>query len=502
MTAKTLMVQGTGSGVGKSILTAALCRYFYLDGWRVAPFKAQNMSLNSFVTESGGEIGRAQAYQAEACGIRPEVTMNPILLKPCGDNLSQVIVMGKVTETRDAKNYYSRHAKHKNQVRSALNALRENYELVVLEGAGSPAEINLKQWDLVNMPMAKMADAPVLIVGDIDRGGVFAWMKGTFDLLTREEQDRVGGFIINKFRGDPDLLAPGLDQFEALVNKPVLGVIPYYRDLVVDEEDAIPARSHPGVQNEKSTLDAAVIWLPRISNFTDVSPLAADPSVSLRYVTHPEELRTPDLIILPGSKNSVDDLEFIKSQGLDRAIRQCAESGTVVLGICAGFQFLGARVCDPQHVESRRSESQGLNLFDFSTTLLPQKTTRQVRCTTVSGPVFESGLNVEGYEIHMGITEFKTRYYHLFAAQNGDESLGISNAEGTVLGTYLHGFLDRNDLREAFLHHVRLLRNRPMPSTPFDYQAFRKTQLDKLAKLAKDHLDMDRIKELISERKT
>lgn len=457
MTAKTLMIQGTGSGVGKSIITAGICRQFYLDGWQVAPFKAQNMSLNSFVTEDGGELGRAQAYQAEACGIKPHVNMNPILLKPSGDNMSQVIVMGKVTENRNAKNYYSHHNKHKEEVQTAFNHLSHEYELVVLEGAGSPAEINLKQWDLVNMPMAKIAKAPVLIVGDIDKGGVFAWMKGTYDLLTKEEQDRVAGFIVNKFRGDLDLLTPGLRQFEDLVKKPILGVIPFCRDLFVDEEDAIPAWNHPASENEKDQLDAAVIWYPRISNFTDVSPLAADPSVSLRYVSNPSQLGNPDLIILPGSKNTLDDLQFMKDQGLAQAVCDRHQSGAIVLGICGGFQILGSSVKDPENMESRQAEVSGLTLFDIETTLKTEKTTRQVRQTTLSSPLFQAGFPVEGYEIHMGVTEFHAEYLPLFKNANADHPyhLGVTDEKGTLVGTYVHGFLDNEEIRNSFLNHVR-----------------------------------------------
>ena len=494
------MIQGTGSGVGKSIITAGICRQFYLDGWRVAPFKAQNMSLNSFITEDGGELGRAQAYQAEACGIKPHVSMNPILLKPTGDNMSQVIVMGKATENRDAKNYYSHHNKHKEAVQTAFNSLSREYELIVLEGAGSPAEINLKQWDLVNMPMARMAKAPVFIVGDIDKGGVFAWMKGTYDLLTKEEQDRVAGFIVNKFRGDLNLLTPGLRQFEDLVHKPVLGVIPFCRDLFVDEEDAIPAWNHPAGGNEKDRLDVAVIWYPRISNFTDVSPLAADPAVSLRYVSNPSQLGNPDLIILPGSKNTLDDLQFLKDNGLAQAICDRHQSGTVLLGICGGFQILGKTVKDPENVESRQMEISGLKLLNIETTLLAEKTTRQVRRTTQSGPLFQAGLPVNGYEIHMGKTEFKTEYLPLFGTTNGDHPLhlGLTNQEGTLVGTYVHGFLDNEKVRNSFLQHVRILRDLPAPKETFNYREFREQNLNHLAKLVNDSIDMKQVKEIVN----
>jgi adenosylcobyric acid synthase len=500
MTAKTLMIQGTGSGVGKSIITAGFCRQFFLDGWKVAPFKAQNMSLNSFVTEDGGELGRAQAYQAEACGIKPHVAMNPILLKPSGDNMSQVIVMGKVTENRNAKNYYSHHLKHKAQVQSAFDQLSQEYELVVLEGAGSPAEINLKQWDLVNMPMAKMAKAPVIIVGDIDKGGVFAWMKGTYDLLTKEEQDRVAGFIVNKFRGDQKLLDPGLRQFEDLVGKPVLGVIPFCRELFVDEEDAIPAMNHPASENQPDQLDAAVIWYPRISNFTDVSPLAADPSISLRYVSDPSQLGYPDLIILPGSKNTLNDLKFMQDKGLADAVGDRHKSGTLLLGICGGFQILGRTVKDPENMESRQKEISGLNLFDIETTLMKEKTTRQVRQRTLSSPLFPGELPVEGYEIHMGTTQFNEEYLPLFNTSNGEHPhhLGITNNKGTVVGTYVHGFLDNEEIRNSFFNHVRNLRGLPTPHKRFNYQEFRQQHLNRLAKLVSDSIDMKQVKDIVN----
>lgn len=298
MTAKTLMVQGTGSGVGKSVITAALCRWFYRKGLKVAPFKAQNMSLNAYVCEDGGEIGRAQAFQAEACGIAPTVQMNPVLLKPAGDNLSQVILLGRPAHTRNAKDYYKGKPAYLDQVKQALADLRREYDLVILEGAGSPAEINLREMDFVNMAMAKEADAKVLLVGDIDRGGVFAWMKGTYDLLTQDEQDRVAGFLINKFRGDVDLLKPGLKQFEDLVAKPVLGVIPFDHNLFVDEEDSLPFGTYGEMKTDAGLLDVAILRVPRIANFTDFSPLMEDPAVAVRYVWTEAQLGSPDLIVL------------------------------------------------------------------------------------------------------------------------------------------------------------------------------------------------------------
>ena len=401
MKSKTLMIQGTGSGVGKSLLTAAFCRYFYQAGYKVAPFKAQNMALNSFVTESGKEMGRAQVYQAEACGLKPDVLMNPILLKPSGDNNSQVIVMGKPDGSRNAKGFYSCHLKHKEIVTKALEELRSKYELVIIEGAGSPAEINLKKTDLVNMFIAEKADAPVLLVGDIDRGGVFAWLKGTYDLLPKNEQDRIFGFIINKFRGDLDLLKPGIEQFEEMMGKPVLGVVPYCRDLVIDEEDSVPQRFYSAETSVQEILSIAVIELPRLSNFTDLSPLANDPSISIQYVQHPAQMGNPDLIILPGSKNTVNDMKFLDQQGLSSEILKRHEAGTMILGICGGFQMLGKKIKDPENLESCEVEVDGLGLFDFQTTLLPEKLTRQVKLKTVKSRVFAEGIECIGYEIHM-----------------------------------------------------------------------------------------------------
>lgn len=496
MTAKTLMIQGTGSGVGKSLLTAAFCRYFYQAGYKVAPFKAQNMALNSFVTERGEEMGRAQVYQAEACGLKPDVLMNPILLKPSGDNNSQVILMGKPDGSRNAKDFYSRHIQHKEVVTQALEELRSKYELVIIEGAGSPAEINLKKTDLVNMFIAEKADAPVLLVGDIDRGGVFAWLKGTYDLLSKNEQDRIIGFIINKFRGDIKLLQPGIEQFEKMMGKPVLGVVPYCRDLVVDEEDSVPQRFYPANNDEIGVLNIAVIELPRMSNFTDLSPLEHDPSISIQYVQHTSQMGNPDLIILPGSKNTVADMDFLNQQGLAREILNRHEEGTLILGICGGFQMLGKKIKDPENLESSVVETEGLGLFDFETTLNPEKLTRQVQLETVKSHVFPEGVQCEGYEIHMGRTEFKTTYPTLFSNPNEDNPMnfGITNQKGTAIGTYLHGFLDKDLFRENILSYIRIKNGLPQPQSKFDYTQFRVHELDKLAELIRTSINMDEIK--------
>ncbi len=499
MTAKILMIQGTGSGVGKSIITAALCRAFYSEGLKVAPFKAQNMSLNSYVTEEGGEIGRAQVYQAEACGIAPHVTMNPILLKPNADNNSQVIVMGKVMGQRNAKDYYADRPNFVKEVAGAFDTLKNKYELIIMEGAGSPAEINLRQHDMVNMAMADMADAPVLIVGDIDRGGVFAWMKGTLDLLTESEQKRVRGFIINKFRGDIDLLKPGLTQFEEMTGKPILGVISFDAELFVDEEDAIPHHSSPIVNSHPSVVDVAIVQLPHIANFTDFSPLVSDPGVAVRYVRSPVQAGNPDLLILPGTKNTIGDMQFMKEMGWYRYAQSFHEEGGLILGLCGGFQMLGTRLLDPDHIESPIEEIEGLGFIQATTLMENKKITRRRIRPTLSSSIFEEGLEVDGYEIHSGRTQFQKEYPLLFQPSNGDcpSSLGLCNEEGNVIGTYLHGFLDNDPIREGFLNYIRNKRNLPQPEEQFNYREFRSRQLDRLADLVTQSINMNEVKHII-----
>ncbi len=494
---KSLMIQGTGSGVGKSILTAAFCRWFKKRGVRVAPFKAQNMSLNSFITRDGLEMGRAQAYQAQACQIAPHVCMNPVLLKPSGDNLSQVVLMGKLKCNNNARQYYNNREEHFAVVQSAFKYLRENYEMAVIEGAGSPAEINLRENDIVNMATAHMANAPVLIVGDIDRGGVFAWMKGTYDLLTEEEQGRVSGFIINKFRGDINLLQPGVRMFEDMVKKPVLGVIPFQRDLFVDEEDALPSTQTKN--HDPSKLNIVIIRLPRISNFTDFTPLVEDPNVSVRYVWQASQLGHPDLLIIPGSKNTLADCQFLKEEGLQETILKCHKQGSIVLGVCAGFQILGSTLHDPENIESHHRQISGIGLFQMETTLQPEKITQQVCTKTVNSPLFKQSLDLTGYEIHMGISEFQKTYHHLFASETNDPvgSLGICNDDGSVIGTYLHGLFDSDSFREAFLNRLRNLRGLPQPEQAFHFSKLREDQFDKLSDLIENHIDHQQVLDIL-----
>jgi len=382
MTARVLMVQGTGSSAGKSLLVAGLCRLFRREGYRVAPFKAQNMALNSAATLDGREIGRAQAVQAEAAGIDPTVEMNPILLKPEEDSRCQVVVLGTPRETLRARDYYRRKGELWEAVTSSLASLRERYDLVLIEGAGSPAEVNLRDNDIVNMRVALHAEAPVLLVGDIDRGGVFASLVGTLDLLQPRERALVKGLVINKFRGDVSLLEPGLRFVEERSGVHVLGVVPYLRDLLISDEDSVVLE---GVRPGSGLLDVAVLRLPRIANFDDFDLLEAEPAVGLRYVADPLKLGRPDLLIIPGSKSTVADLDFLRESGLARAVLALVGSGTPVLGICGGYQMLGNRILDPEGVESGQVETAGLGLLPATTTFAAGKRTTRVAARVLAG---------------------------------------------------------------------------------------------------------------------
>lgn len=492
--AKTLMIQGTGSGVGKSVLVAALCRILWKDGRNVAPFKSQNMALNSFVTTEGLEMGRAQVMQAEACGLTPSVKMNPVLLKPSGDTRSQVVLMGKPIGEREAGKYYADRDELIPQIVTAFEELASEHEIIVIEGAGSPAEINLRDADIVNMNMARLARAPVLIVGDIDRGGVFAWMKGTYDLLTDEERRHVKGFVINKFRGDLSLLEDGVRMFERLVGLPVLGVIPFFRDILLDEEDAVPIDSVCSPAAGEKGIDIAVIYLPHLSNFTDFLALAHEPDVSVRYVMSPEHLGRPDLIILPGSKNTIEDLIRIRRVGLEQAVHQCAEAGTPVLGICGGFQMMGREIRDPKGVETREQSVPGMNLIQMTTVMADRKETVQVSLRTAEHSFTPRGTLIRGYEIHMGRTILEEDLPSLF-----DGSLPASPsavAENRFMGTYVHGLFDSDDFRLSFLNHLRSRKGLAPRESSFDYQAFKHEQFDRLEALVREHLDMDAVYEI------
>jgi len=447
---KTIMLQGTGSGVGKSIITAALCRIFKEEGLRVAPFKAQNMALNSFVTIEGHEMGRAQAYQAEACGLAPDVRMNPILLKPSADNLSQVVVMGKPWGNRNAVSYYKDYQVYWNVVKQAYQSLASEYEVIVIEGAGSPAEINLQDREIVNMRIAEYADAPVFIVADIDRGGVFAWMKGTYDLVPEIHRTRIKGFIINKFRGDKKLLDPGIDSFEKLVPVKVLGVIPFFKTIQVDEEDSLVYRtSSEPVACEFVTI--CIVPMPRLSNFTDFAPLFYEPDVKILVASNPEDLEQCDCIILPGSKSTISDALTLQKRGWFDRIRSLYERGRFVAGICGGFQMMGQAVHDPKQLEGLHRSISGMGILPVETTIEKTKVLKQVILTLRKSEIFNESFQISGYEIHMGKTLVAGSSSPLF--ENDDGNSGIF--KGQALGTYVHGFFDEDRARRAFLNFLR-----------------------------------------------
>ncbi len=456
--ARVLMVQGTTSDAGKSTLVAALCRVFARAGYRVAPFKAQNMSNNAAVVD-GGEIGRAQAVQATAAGVAPTVDMNPVLLKPQGDRTSQLVVLGRAQRAHDAVGYYARKAELWPVVTAALDRLRSAHDVVVIEGAGSPAEINLAQYDIVNMRVARYAGAPVLLVGDIERGGVFAALYGTVALLAPEERALVRGFVINKFRGDPSLLTPGFAMLEERTGVPTLGVLPYLDLSRVPAEDglALDAQGRlAGLAHDDEgspALDVAVLRLPRIANLDEFQPLACEPGVRVRFVRSPEALGAPDLVIVPGTKATRADLAWVRAQGLDAAVRRAHAAGARVLGICGGYQMLGLRVDDPHGVEGAPGGDDGFGLLPVATEFAADKVTARVRARPGHGEPLgaPAGLALDAYEIHMGRTRPTGPLGPPpFAVGDAGAADGATSADGTVVGTYLHGLFENR----AFLRAV------------------------------------------------
>jgi adenosylcobyric acid synthase len=494
--ARTIMIQGTASAVGKSIIAAALCRIFKQDGYRVAPFKSQNMALNSFVTAEGGEIGRAQVVQAEAAGIAPTVDMNPVLLKPMTNMGCQVIVMGKVVRTIAAGDYYRYTPTLLETVAAALERLRSRYDIVVIEGAGSPAEINLKDREIANMRIAKTSASPVLLVGDIDRGGVFASLVGTLELLDADERELVRGFIINKFRGDVKPLQPAIDFLEKRTGKPVLGVVPYFRDIRIAQEDSVYLDER---QNSPSpgNLEIALIRLPHISNYDDFDPLEQE-GCNVTYVTRRSELGNPHLIILPGTKSTVADLEYLRHSRLAASILARAKAGTPVMGICGGYQMMGKKILDPHNVESAKAEVAGLGLLDVVTEYAAEKSTRQVRGRVIGDTGLLTGMvgkEVHAYEIHMGQTHRLEQLgaFRITETPQGptDDIDGALNERGTSMGTYLHGLFNNDDFRLTFLDNLRRYWDLP---DDFGYVATTKEeQYDKLAELVRQSLKIPEI---------
>jgi len=501
MKAKAIQICGTGSGVGKSVMVAALCRIFLQDGFRPCPFKAQNMALNSYVTKAGGEIGRAQAVQAQAARLEPSADMNPILIKPMSDRKAQIIIKGKPLENMSVYEYVNYKKETRNTVFASFDRLIKEHEIVVIEGAGSPAEINLKSHDIVNMQMAKYARAPVILIGDIDKGGVFAWFIGTLELLTKEERRMVKGFIINKFRGDQRLLRPGITFLEKKTGIKVLGVIPYFKDIRIPEEDSVPLEKHSAdksrqLNSQEKIIDIAVISLPHISNFTDFDALENEPDVNLRYVLPQEVLGKPDVIIIPGTKSTVFDLNYLRKTGMARKIHQAFESGSLLnlIGLCGGYQMLGEHIRDRDAAESADKETPGLGVLPVVTVFKKEKILSQVKAQEIV-----SGISVSGYEIHHGRTRLLNGCRPLFRiterqGKRVQDVDGASVKDGKIWGTYMHGVFDTDDFRRSFLNKIRIKKGwQPLSPTIFNPDK----EFDKLAALVRKNLDMESVYKII-----
>lgn len=543
-----IMIQGTGSHVGKSILVCALCRILKQDGYRVAPFKAQNMALNSFVTKDGKEMGRAQVAQAEAAGIDPMIEMNPILLKPTGDCGSQVIVMGKPVGNLTAKEYYQKKSEFMSIIKEAYDTLRNQFDIIVIEGAGSPAEINLKDGDLVNMGMAEMASAPVLLVTDIDRGGAFAWIVGTLELLTSAERNRVKGVVFNKFRGDKGILQPGLDMLESRINKPVLGVIPYIHDLGIDDEDSVSLESnkkftqfraenlpfsppHEGgeigvvIKSKSNTfdieqlhnndiditgngfIDIVVIKLPRISNFTDFNIFTHEKDVRIRFVDKIRDIGNPNLIIIPGTKNTIEDLMFLGERNISEEIKNLSTHGTMIIGICGGYQMLGRQINDPYHVESPKDSIQGLGLLNIVTTFAREKLTYQVKAHALEHEnLFYVDGVLTGYEIHMGETTYNghnsVRPFARITERAGKmvEILdGCVSADGNVMGTYIHGIFDNDAFRSRLIDYLRFKAGlKPTKRSTVDFKSIKERRYNEVADIVRGNMNMTMVYSMLN----
>ncbi len=502
MKAKPLMIQGVASSVGKSWIVAGLCRIFKQDGYRVAPFKSQNMALNSFITRDGLEMGRAQVVQAEAAGLLPDVRMNPVLLKPTTDRNSQVIIGGRVYGNMSAVEYHDYKPQLAGMIQEVYHSLAVENEIVVIEGAGSPAEINLRDKDIVNMGMAELADAPVLLVGDIDRGGVFASLAGTMLWLTESERRRVQGTIINKFRGDAAILEPGLRMLEERIQVPTLGVVPYL-PLNIEDEDSLTERFDRR-RNVAARVEIAVIKLPRISNFTDFNVFENIADVNIRYAETASQLEKADLIILPGTKNTIGDLEYLRTNGLESAIIRKHRQGVEIFGICGGYQMLGKTIADPYQVESSREKTAGMGLLNVSTVMEREKTTIQSRGEVCEDAGLLEGLKgtrLAGYEIHMGVTASLdgTVPFIRFSGHPGEGRErgfdgGVCNIQGNVFGTYLHGLFDNLQFTLGLINNIRRRKGFELIQGDFgDYQAFKESQYDLLAEHLRQNLDLQGI---------
>ena len=491
-----LMFQGTGSGVGKSVLAAGFCRLLKNRGFRVLPFKAQNMALNSGVTSEGLEMGRAQIVQAEACGVFPDVRMNPILLKPQGSGVSQLIRMGKVVRNCSAREYYTMAEENFRIAKQAFDSLKTEADWIVMEGAGSPAEINLQATDIVNMRMAEYAGAKVILVGDIDRGGVFAWLKGTYDLIQAQHRSLLHGMLINKFRGDVSLLEPGIEQFNQIVPVPVLGVIPW-REMLLEDEDSQNLQSKI---DPEAKLDVAIIRLPHISNFTDFDPLKQISGISVRFVTSVQDLESADLIILPGSKNTLFDLRYLHEKGFAEKLNQLS-GRTWILGICGGFQMLGEAVEDPNNMESSgasgEAETSGTGGCESGLGLLPMTTVlegdKKLVRRRYKGINWLNGLDWSGYEIHLGRTEFHKNPQESFVTEEvtaaNDSSLGVIDRKQKIIGTYIHGLLESPEVTQKLL----ALLTAETFDIPLSFQETKEREMDELALFLEEHCEVEKI---------
>lgn len=502
--AKSIMVQGTMSNAGKSLFTAGLCRIFKQDGYRTAPFKSQNMALNSYITKEGYEMGRAQVVQAEAAGIAPHVSMNPILLKPNSTTGSQVIVNGEVLGNMSAAEYYAYKDKLVPEILKSFHWLIDNYEVIVIEGAGSPVEINLKKHDFVNMGMAKMAKAPVLLVADIDRGGVFASIYGTVMLLDEEERKMLKGIIINKFRGDVEILKPGLKMIEEKINIPIIGVVPFLKVDIEDEDSLSDRLYRDNTVDSADLIDIAVIQTPRMSNFTDFNVFELIPGVSLRYVKNISELKNPDMLILPGTKNTIGDLLWMRQNGLESQIQRLAEQDTLIFGICGGYQMLGTTLEDPYGVEYG-GKINGIGLLNVETVFQQEKTRSQAggRFNQIDGLLQElSGKAFTGYEIHMGTTKINSGQALLdidrIAGKPVCQTDGISS--GNIFGSYIHGLFDEDGIAQTIV--TGLLRKKGLDASGIKFMSYRdykEKQYDLLAGEIRKSVDMTAIYKILSE---
>ncbi|MGA3117162.1 MAG: cobyric acid synthase [Syntrophobacteraceae bacterium] len=507
--ARSLMFLGTGSDVGKSVLAAAFCRIFKKEGYRVAPFKAQNMALNSFITPQGGEMGRAQVVQAEAAGIEPHVDMNPILLKPTSQMGSQVIVLGRAIGNFSAKDYYEYKKELVPIVRGAFERLCAQNDLIVIEGAGSAVELNLKGHDLVNMAMAEMAGAKCILVGDIDRGGIFAALLGSFSLLEAGERDRIIGFIVNKLRGDPRLFEDGVQILQSRSGVPVFGVVPYFEDISLLEEDSVALgrrmdKAH--TQTAPRAIRIGIVRLPFISNYTDFDPFERDSRIDLVYFDRPAQIFGFDAVIIPGSKNTIEDLAAMRKNGMADALSAFHKSGGTVVGLCGGYQMMGTIVRDPLGIESSIDTIPGLGLLDMETEMYPEKITSQVEASVISESLPFAGRRemLSGYEIHMGrsVSSGEAKALFRIVRREGlavDMEDGLSQPDGRAWGTYMHGIFDNDGFRNMFLEDVGRRSGKIVApvSDSFSFRLWKEEQYDKLAELVRKHVDVVRILDIL-----